>query len=138
MISAGINCASSILPALDVVFQFTPGQYFSAVVTEGASHCQLIQQLMHQQAGLPTALQHEGRAAHGAEVTLQQEAGETLRAVGVSTGRVQGPDERLQADVTDEVVVNLIFVKVLVVLLQLVTVATCGTQVRGRRQQSKV
>lgn len=79
---------------------------------------------MDQQAGFPAALQHERGTAHGAEVTLQQEAGETLRAVGVSTGRVQGPDERLQADVTDEVVIHLIFVKVLVVLLQLVTVAT--------------
>lgn len=78
-----------------MVFEFTAGQYFSAVVSEGASNSQLVQQLVHQQAGLPAALQHEGHAAHRAEVALQQEAGETLLAVGVSAGRVQGPDERL-------------------------------------------
>lgn len=94
------------------------------MVSEGASHDELVQQLVHQQAGLPAALQHQGRAAHGAEVALQQEAGETLLAVGVPAGRVQGTDERLQTNVTDEVVVHLVFVKVLVVLLQLVTVAT--------------
>lgn len=94
------------------------------MVSEGASHSQLVQQLVYQQAGLPAALQHERCAAHGAEVALQQEAGETLLAVGMSTGCVQGFDERLQADVTDEVVVHLIFVEVLVVLLQLVAVAT--------------
>lgn len=93
------------------------------MVSEGAGHSQLVQQLVHQQAGLPAALQHERRAAHGAEVALQQEAGETLLAVRVSTGRVQGPDERLQTDVTDQVVVHLVLVEVLVVLLQLVTVA---------------
>lgn len=94
------------------------------MVSEGTSHSQLVQQLVHQQAGLPAALQHERRAAHGAEVALQQEAGETLPAVCVSAGRVQGPDERLQADVTDKVVVHLFFVEVLVVLIQRVTVAT--------------
>ena len=93
------------------------------MVSEGVSHGQLVQQLVHQQARLPAALEHEGRTAHGAEVALQQEAGETLLAIGMSTGRVQGSDERLQADVTDEVVVHLIFVDVLVVFLQLVAVA---------------
>lgn len=53
-----LNGAPSILPALDVVFQFTAGQRFSAMVSEGAGHSQLVQQLVHQQAGLPAALQH--------------------------------------------------------------------------------
>lgn len=106
------------------------------MVSEGASYGQLVQQLVHQQAGLPAALQHEGRPAHGAEITLQQEAGETLLAIGMSTGRVQGLDERLQTDVTHEVIVHLVFVKVLMVLLQLVAVATRGAQFR--KQQSIV
>lgn len=107
-----------------MVLQFTSGQHLGAVVGEGTSHGQLVQQFVHQQAGLPAALQHEWRPAHGAEVALQQEAGETLLTVGVSTGRVQRPDERLQTDVTDQVVVHLVLVEVLMVLLQLVTVAT--------------
>lgn len=132
------NCDGSVLPALDVVLHFATWHYFSAVVSERTRHTQLIQQLVHQQAGLPAALQHEWRATHGTKVALQQKAGETLLAVGMSTGRVQGPDERLQADVTDEVVVHLIFVEVLVVLLQQVAVATCCTKARGRTQQSIV
>lgn len=119
-----LGCASSVLPDLDVVVQFTAGHSFSAMVSKGASHSQLVQQLVHQQAGLPAALQHEGRAAHGAEVALQKEAGEALSAVGVSAWRIQGPDEWLQTDVTDQVVVHLVHVIVLVVLLQLVNVAT--------------
>lgn len=108
------------------------------MVSEGASYSQLVQQLVHQQAGLPAALQHKGCAAHGAEVALHKKTGETLLAVGMSTGRVQGPDEWLQADVTDQVVIHFIFVEVLVVLLKLVTVATWLAEVRRWRQQSIV
>lgn len=108
------------------------------MVSEGASHRQLVQQLLHQQARLPAVLQHEGRAAHGAEVALQKETGETLLAVGMSTGCVQGPDERLQADVTDQIVIHLIFIEVLVILLQLVAMATCFAEIRRWRQQFKV
>lgn len=129
---------SSSLPVLDVVFQVSSGQFFSAVLCEGAGDHQLVQQLVHQQAGLPAALQHEGGTAHGAEIAFQQEAGQALLAVGVSTGRVQRPDERLQADLADQIVVHLVLVQVLVVLLQPVTSAACGTQVGRRRQQSEV
>lgn len=94
------------------------------MIGEGAAYNQLVKQLVHQQAGPPAALQHEGHAAHWAEIALQQEAGETLLAVGVTAGRVQGPDERLQADVAHKVIVHLIHVHILVILLQFVTVAT--------------
>lgn len=121
-----------------MVFQFPSGHHLSAVVGEGTSHSQLVQQLVDQHAGLPAALQHQRRAAHGAEVALQQEAGEALLAVGVSAGRVQRPDEGLQADLTDQVVVHLVLVQVLVVLLQLVAVAAQGAHVGRRGQQSVI
>lgn len=94
------------------------------MISEGTAYNQLVEQLVHQQAGPPAALQHEGHATHGAEIALQQEAGETLLAVGVTAGRVQGLEERLQADVAYEVIVHLVHVNIFVVLLQFVTVAT--------------
>lgn len=128
----------AFLPASDVVFQLSSGHHLSAVIGEGTGHSQLVQQLVHQHTGLPAALQHQQRAAHRAEVALQQEVGETLLAVGVTAGRVQRPDEGLQADVTDQVVVHLILVQVLVVLPQLVAVAAQGAHVRRRGQKSAV
>lgn len=120
----GRSCVFASLPALDVVLHLTTQQRFCAVLVERTGYDQLVQQLVHQQAGPPAALQHEGRPAHGAEVALQEEAGETLLAVGVTAGCVQGLYERLQTDVAHEVIVNLILVHVLVVLLQFVRVAT--------------
>ena len=111
-----------------MVFQLPSGHYFSAVIGEGTGHRQLVQQLVHQHAGLPAALQHQRRAAHGAKVALQQEVGETLLAVGMSAGRVQRLDEGLQADVTDQVFVHLVLVQVLMVVLQPVAVAAQGAQ----------
>lgn len=119
-----VQTVSTSLPELDVVFQLTTGHCFSAMVSEGTSHGQLLQQFVDQKAGLPAGLQHEGFTAHRTEVTLQQEAGETLLAISMSAGRVQRLDEWLQTDVTDEVIVHFILVKVLMVLFQLMTVAT--------------
>lgn len=116
-------CLSS-LPALDVVLHLTTKQRFCAKLSERTAYNQLVEQLVHQQAGPPAALQHEGRTAHGTEVALQEEAGETLLAVGVTAGCVQGLDERLQTDVAHEVIINLILVHVLVVFLRFVRVAT--------------
>lgn len=129
---------ADILPALDVAFEFAAGESFSAVVGEGAGYGQFVQQLVHKHAGFPAALQHQGRTADGAEVTLQQEAGETFLAVGVPAGCVQGTDERLQTNVTDEVLIHLVCVQVLMVLLQLVTVAAAGAQIGRWRQKSVV
>lgn len=122
--SGGGLPAYTNLPVFDVVFQLSSGQFFSAMLCERAGYHQLVQQLVHQQAGLPAALQHEGVTAHRAEIAFQQEAGQALLAVGVSTGRVQRPDERLQADLADKIVIHLVLIQVLMVLLQLVTVAT--------------
>lgn len=65
-------------PVFEVVLQLPAGQCLVTVSREGAGDGQLIQQLQHQQAGVAAGLQHQRLAVHGAEVALQQEAGQAL------------------------------------------------------------
>ncbi len=104
-------------PAPDVSLHFSPRQHFSAVFGKGAGHPQFIQQLVHQKAGLATGLQHQGSAVHRAEVALQQEVCQALLAIGMSTGGVQWPDQRLKADVAHKVIIHLLFIVIFMVLL---------------------
>lgn len=113
---------------LKVVLQVTALQHLSAMLGERAGHQQLVEELMDQDAGFLAVLEHHRLAVHGAEVLLNQEVGETECAVGVSTGRVKGVQQGLQADVAYEVIVHIFRVGVEVGFLRGVHLAAHHTE----------
>lgn len=101
---------------------------------EGADRCerardrQLIQQLVHQDAGASAALQLQPGTIQRAEIPLLQEAAQTAGTESVTARRVQGLHQRLQADLTHKVIVHLQPVVVQVVLPGAVNLPTLNTQ----------
>lgn len=116
------------LPCLEMMLEIAALQHLSAVLWEWAGDQQLVKKLVDQDAGLLAVLQNHRLAIHGAKVFLHQEVGETQSAVGVSARRVQRVQQCLQADVADEVIVDVFIVGVEVVFLGRVVLATHGTQ----------
>lgn len=86
---------------------------------------------MHQDAGASAALQLQPGTIQWAEVTLLQEAAQAAGTERVAARRVQGLHQRLQTDVTHQVIVHLQPVVVQVVLpgaVDLPTLRTKGLQ----------
>lgn len=110
------------------MLEITALQHLSAVLWEWAGDQQLVKKLVDQDAGLLAVLQNHRLAIHGAKVFLHQEVGETQGTVGVSARRVQRVQQCLQADVADEVIVDVFIVGVEVVFLGRVVLATHGAQ----------
>lgn len=92
-----------------------------------AHHSQLVQQVPDQQAGGTALMQLQPLAVHGAEVLLFQEVAKAMKAVSVATGGVHGFEQRLQADVADQLIVHLVQVLIQVALLAFVLLATLFT-----------
>lgn len=111
-----------------MLLQVAALHYLGAVLGERAGHHQLVEELVDQDAGFLAVLEDHGHAVQGAEVLVYQEVGEAESAVGVSAGRVQGLQQRLQADVAYEVVVHVFCVGVEVILLGGVGLAAYHTQ----------
>lgn len=116
------------LPCLEMMLEIAALQHLSAVLWEWAGDQQLVKKLVDQDAGLLAVLQNHRLAIHGAKVFLHQEVGETQSAVGVSARRVQRVQQCLQANVADEVIVDVFIVGVEVVFLGRVVLATHGAQ----------
>lgn len=110
------------------MLEVTSLQDLGAVLHERASHHQLVEELVDQDAGLLAVLQNHTLAIHRAEVLLHQEVGEAECAVGVSTGSVQGVQQCLQADVANEVIIHIFLVGVDMVFLRGVDLAAHHTQ----------
>lgn len=110
------------------MLEITALQYLSAVLRERAGDQQLVEKLVDQDAGFLAVLQKHRLAIHRAEIFLHEEVSETQGAVGVSAWSVQRVQQCLQADVTYEVVVDILRVCVEVVLLWGVVLATYHAQ----------
>ena len=111
-----------------MLLQVAALQYLGAVLRERAGHRQLVEELLDQDAGFLAVLENHRHAVQRAEVLIDQEVGEAESAVGVSAGRVQGIQQRLQADVAYEVIVHVFCVGVEVILLRGVGLAAHHTQ----------
>lgn len=110
------------------MLKVTALQYLSAMCGERARHHQLVEELVHQDAGFLAVLEKHRLAVHGAEVLLHQEVGETECAVGVSTRSVQRVQQSLQTDVAYEVIIHVFRVGIEVVFLKGVGLAAHHTR----------
>lgn len=111
-------------------FQLTALHGLLALSLERTQHNQLIQQVPDQEAGLVALLEGELLPIHGTEVVLLHEVLKALETVRVSTGRVHGLQQGLEADVADELIVHLVLEVVEVIVQQGVGLATLTAQLR--------
>lgn len=109
-------------------FQVTSWHAERADWGQRAGHRQLIQQLVHQDAGSAAGLELEVGPVKRAEVPLLEEAPKTAGAECVATWSVQRLHQWLQTNVAHQVIVHLQTVVVQVVLPAAVDLATLRTQ----------
>lgn len=119
------------LPCLKMMLQIAALQHLGAVLCERAVDQQLVEKLVDQDAGFLAMLQNHGLSVHRAEVFLHQEVGEAQGTIGVSARSVQRVQQCLQADVTYEVVIYIFCVRVEVVFLWRMVLATHYAQRLG-------
>lgn len=113
------------------MLQIAALQHLGAVLCERAVDQQLVEKLVDQDAGFLAMLQNHGLSVHRAEVFLHQEVGEAQGTIGVSARSVQRVQQCLQADVTYEVVIYIFCVRVEVVFLWRMVLATHYAQRLG-------
>lgn len=119
--------SARILPVVQVRLQLAALHLLLALCVVGTGHHQFVQQVPHQQAGGSALVQLQTLPIHGAKVLLLQEVAETVEAVSVSTRSVHGSEERLQANVTNQLIVHLVLILVQVSVLNLVMLAAFFT-----------
>lgn len=121
-------CIKALLPVFKVRLQVTARHAEGADRGQRAGHRQLVQQLVHQDAGPAACLQLQPGPVQRAEVPLLEEATQAAGAEGVSAWRIERLHQRLQADVAHQIVVHFQTVVVKVVFPAAVDLATLGTQ----------
>lgn len=115
----------------EVCLQVTAGHAERADRTQRAGHRELVQQLVHQDAGSAARLQLQPRPVKRAEVPLLEEAAQAAGAERVAARRIQRLHQRLQADVAHQVIVHLQPVVVEMVLPGAVDLTTLWTESLG-------